>query len=162
MKDFQYFGLFLSKVARENLLYFLLKNDRYKDYISASKRIYLDHCTLIHKCHLNALNLNEDSELFAKTNKLIGRCFKLTITGIGISDKAMAFKVEIPVGLTCLNATPHITICTFNDGKPVDSNNITEWGDIEPISITATLKKLYNYERQENRRNAGADRSLAK
>lgn len=143
MKDFQYFGLFLSKIARDNLLYLLLQNDRYKDYISAANRIYLGHLTLIHKSHLNALHLNEDSELFVKTNKLIGRYFKLTITGIGISDKAMAFKkVEIPVGLTCLNATPHITICTFNDGKPVDSNNITEWKDIEPISITATLKKI--------------------
>lgn len=140
MKEFKYFGLFLSKIARDNLLYLLLKNDRYKDYISAAHRIYLGHLTLIHKSHLNALHLNE--ELFAKTNKLIGRCFKLTITGIGISDKAKAFKVEIPVGLTCLNATPHITICTFNDGKPVDSNNITEWKNIELLHITATLKKI--------------------
>lgn len=142
MKDFQYFGLFLSKAARENLLYFLLKNDRYKDYISVSKRIYLDHCTLIHKCHLNALNLNEDSLLFARTNKLVGKDFELTIIGIGISDKAMAFKVEIPAELTCLNAAPYIIICIFDDGKPIDSNNITEWEDIEPISITTTLKKL--------------------
>lgn len=142
MKDFQYFGLFLSDETKDYLLKLLLNDNKYRDYIDYSDRIYLDHCTLIHKCYLNALNLNEDSELFAKTNKLIGRYFKLTITGIGISDKAMAFKVEIPVGLTCLNATPHITICTFNDGKPIDSNNITEWEDIKPISITTTLKKL--------------------
>ena len=30
----------------------------------------------------------------------------------------------------CANKIPHITICTFNGGKPVDSNNITEWKDI--------------------------------
>lgn len=142
MKDFKYFGLFLSKVERDNLLYFLLNNDRYKDYISASKRIYLSHSTLIYKSHLNDFNLYEISELFVKTNKLIGKDFKLTITGIGISDKAMAFKVKIPINLICLNTTPHITICTFNDGKPVDSNNITEWENIEPITITTTLKKL--------------------
>lgn len=142
MKNFQYFGLFLSKVEKDNLLYFLLNNDRYKDYISASKRIYLSHSTLIYKSHLNDLNLYEISELFVKTNKLIGKDFKLTITGIGISDKAMAFKVKIPVKLICLNAIPHITICTFNDGKPVDSNNITEWKDIEPITILTTLKKI--------------------
>lgn len=37
----------------------------------------------------------------------------------------MAFKVDIEP-LKCANEIPHITICTFNGGKPVDSNNITE------------------------------------
>jgi hypothetical protein len=147
MKDFQYFGLFLSDETKDYLLMLLLNDNKYRDYLDYSNRIYLDHCTLIHKCHLNALNLNEDSNLFAKTNKLIGRGFKLTITGLGISDKAMAFKVEIPDELTCLNATPHITICTFGNGKPVYSNNITEWENIEPISITTTFKN-YNYDKR--------------
>lgn len=142
MKDFQYFGLFLSDVTREYLLQLLCNDNAYKDYLLDSTRVYLDHCTLIHKCHLNALNLNEDSALFARTNKLAGQGFKLTITGIGISDKVMAFKVKIPAELTCLNATPHITICTFNGGKPIDSNNITEWPDITPFTIIGTLKKI--------------------
>lgn len=142
MKDFQYFGLFLSDETKDYLLKLLLDNNQYRDYLDYSDKIYIDHCTLIHKCHLLFLNLDEDSLLFARTNKLISKDFKLTIIGIGISNKAMAFKVEIPIELTCLNAIPHITICTFGNGKPVDSNNITEWEDIEPISITTTLKKL--------------------
>ncbi len=32
-------------------------------------------------------------------------------------------------------------ICTFNGGKPVDSNYITEWKNIEPIVVEAKLKK---------------------
>lgn len=142
MKDFQYFGLFLSDETKDYLLKLLLSDNKYRDYLDYSDRIYLDHCTLIHTCHLIALNLNENSELFARTNKLIDKDFKLTITGIGWTYEAMAFKVEIPAELTCLNATPHITICIFGDGKPIDSNNITAWKDIEPITITTTLKKI--------------------
>ena len=41
----------------------------------------------------------------------------------------------------CANKIPHITICTFNGGKPVDSNNITEWKDIEPIIVETKLEK---------------------
>jgi hypothetical protein len=64
----------------------------------------------------------------------------LEINGIGVSDKAMAFRCNIPENL-CANKIPHITICTFNGGKPVDSNNITEWKDIEPIIIETKLEK---------------------
>lgn len=43
------------------------------------------------------------------------------VNGIGFSNKAIAFRVTIP-DLPCANAKPHITICTINGGKPVDSN----------------------------------------
>lgn len=52
----------------------------------------------------------------------------------------MAFRCNIPENL-CANKIPYITICTFNGGKPVDSNNITEWKDIEPIIIETKLEK---------------------
>jgi hypothetical protein len=66
--------------------------------------------------------------------------FKIKVIGIGTSDKAMAFKVNI-FPLVSVNKTPHITICTFNGGKPVDSNNITEWKDIKPIIVETKLEK---------------------
>lgn len=44
------------------------------------------------------------------------------------------------ITLFCANEIPHVTICTFNDGKPVDSNNITEWKDIEPIIVNTKLE----------------------
>lgn len=40
----------------------------------------------------------------------------IKIDGIGISDKAMAFRVVYPSNL-CANKIPHITICTSNGGK---------------------------------------------
>lgn len=36
----------------------------------------------------------------------------------------------------------NITICTSNGGKPVDSNYITEWKDIEPITVEVKLEKV--------------------
>ena len=43
----------------------------------------------------------------------------------------------------CANEIPHITICTFNGGKPVDSNNIVRWYYLdEPIEIETTLKRV--------------------
>lgn len=41
----------------------------------------------------------------------------------------------------CANKIPHITICTFRGGMPKDSNNITEWKDIEPITVEVKLEK---------------------
>lgn len=52
----------------------------------------------------------------------------------------MAFRVVYPSNL-CANKIPHITICTSNGGKPVDSNYITEWKDIEPITVEVKLEK---------------------
>lgn len=57
-----------------------------------------------------------------------------------INSSVIAVRCNIPENL-CANKIPHITICTFNGGKPVDSNNITEWKDIEPIIIETKLEK---------------------
>lgn len=65
---------------------------------------------------------------------------RLEIDGIGISDKALAFRCNLSEEL-CANKVPHITICTFNGGKPVDSNNITEWKNIKPIIVEAKLER---------------------
>lgn len=58
------------------------------------------------------------------------------VNGIGFSNKAIAFRVTIP-DLPC--AKPHITICTINGGKPVDSNGICEW--IPKLNICCELVK---------------------
>lgn len=61
------------------------------------------------------------------------------VEGIGFSNKAIAFRVTIP-DLPCANAKPHITICTINEGKPVDSNGIATWIPIPEFSIYCHLK----------------------
>ena len=60
----------------------------------------------------------------------IGKKVELTATELGISDMAMAVKVE---GYPSANEIPHITIAVnVNEGgKPYDSNKINNWGKLD-------------------------------
>ena len=75
--------------------------------------------------------------------------FKITAKEIGISDKAIAVKVDT----LCLseNSLKHVTLATNKDtnGKPVDSNYITEWQDIIPLELEGTVT-FYEKYKQEN------------
>ena len=63
-----------------------------------------------------------------------GENVKLEIDGIGVSEDAIAVRVnwEYPIG----NKIPHITVATPPDGKPVNSNKIIGWEGLKnPITI---------------------------
>lgn len=131
-KDWNYIGLFLDDSTKEELRNYIIKS-KYGNLFSISKREYIDHCTLLHKSRKN-----DEIENFC--NRCQGLNFYISITSIGLSDKTMAFGVNLH-GIPCNNAMPHITICTFSGGKPVDSNSITRWEELdEPLTIQATLK----------------------
>ena len=140
MKNFEYYGLFLTEESKTKLKAWLWENDYdfNNDLIKGTlpENWYLDHCTLLHRSQLTWDNSNLHDFLIDKLHE----DFKIKVIGIGTSDKAMAFKVNI-FPLVSVNKTPHITICTFNGGKPVDSNNINEWKDIETIIIETKLEK---------------------
>lgn len=137
MGNFQYFGLFLDEETKKGLLdVFLTYFEENNSIGYLMNKIYLDHCTLLHVSQLHG-----NSEIYNYLNDRIGEKYEIVINGIGISDKAVAFRVA-EYSVVCVNEIPHITIATFNGGKPVDSNNITEWKDIEPIIIETTLKKV--------------------
>ena len=138
MKNFEYIGLFLTEESKAELKTWLI-NSNYQPEILKSEKEYLDHCTLLHKSQRTSHFLLEDTLSTALI--MYGSIIEsIKIDGIGISDKAMAFRVVYPSNL-CANKIPHITICTFNGGKPVDSNMITEWKDIEPITVEVKLEK---------------------
>lgn len=136
MKDFQYFGLFLDEETKKGLL------DVFNTYLEENSveclldKIYIDHCTLLH-----ISQLHDNQVFYDYLNTRVGEKFSIVINGIGISDKVAAFRVDKRSVVSC-NSIPHITIATFNGGKPVDSNNIKEWKDIKPIILTTTLKKI--------------------
>ena len=138
MKDFHYFGLFLEDEVKIKLYSFLLSflHENNISLILFDDYTILDHCTLLHVSQLHG-----NSEIYNYLNDRIGEKYEIVINGIGISDKAITFRVA-EYSVVCVNEVPHITIATFNGGKPVDSNNITEWKDIEPIIIKTTLKKV--------------------
>jgi len=52
----------------------------------------------------------------------------LTVKSIGISNDAIAVGVE---GYPSTKDTPHITLAIPLAGKPVNSNNIEDWRDVE-------------------------------
>lgn len=138
MDNFHYFGLFLDTNTKNKLMNILTDNIDYNIALNVADKIFIDHCTLLHVSQLHG-----NSEVFNDLNNKLGENIQIKIEGIGISDKAMAFKVALPRNVYSINKTPHITICTFNGGKPVESNNIIKWFLLEePIQVKTTLKKI--------------------
>ena len=70
----------------------------------------------------------------------LGNEVTLNVTKVGLSDMAMAVKVE---GYPTKNATPHITIAVNpNGGKAVMSNDITEWRKIKPFNVIGKVTEI--------------------
>ncbi len=72
---------------------------------------------------------------------LKGKKQTLKITKLGKSNKAIAFGVETDLSL---NKIPHITVAinTSIGAKPKDSNEITEWEDIEPFTVVGYVSEV--------------------
>ena len=131
MKNYQYYGLFLDIDTKNMLMDNLTDNIDY----NVADRILIDHCTLLHKSQLEG---NEKLQQYLESN--LGKPISIKLVAVGVSDKAMAFKVE-GVDNICANEVPHITIATFRGGNPVDSNRIINWRCIEPIIVNTRLRK---------------------
>ena len=74
----------------------------------------------------------------------------LTVTEIGISDKAIAVKVD---GFFIISKSsdledemvkfPHITLAINPfDAKPVDSNKIVDWSPVDNLKISGVVKEI--------------------
>lgn len=135
MKDYQYYGLFLDIYTKNMLMDTLTDNIDYNIALGVADRIFIDHCTLLHKSQLDS---NENLQSYLESS--LEKYMSIKLVAVGISDKAMAFKVE-GVDNICANEVPHITIATFRGGNPVDSNKITNWRHIKPIIVNAKLEK---------------------
>ena len=131
MENFEYYGLFIDQESKQQLLN-IAKNYVDKPFYKE----FAHHVTLLHrsqyKPHLDFL--------LERFNLLKGETFPIIISEIGISDKAVAFKVE-GCSEFCCNFIPHITVGTFEGGKPVDSNKIeaNQWIKINPFVVHGIL-----------------------
>lgn len=116
MKKWIYFRIFLDESSKERLE---MNFDIPEDW-----KWYGDHITLC---------FNDNSELSkvaAEINKgFVGAECSILVTGIGISENAIALKVKLPIGVVCTNRVAHITLSAKT--KPVDSNAIEIWHDID-------------------------------
>ena len=77
--------------------------------------------------HHMTINLGPNKD-FGKT----GGNVRVRVQAIGKNDKAIALLVES--GLLTKNKNTHITLATSPDGQPKDSNDITNWEPIPPMS----------------------------
>ena len=121
-----YVGLFLNEATKQYLQKLIpLKLES----------MIIDHVTLYH-------SKSDRRDIYHYLIDLINKkeiSHPITITHIGFSDKALAFKVKIL--LPCINKNPHITILTIGSGKPVDSNYIENWEELnEEVGIFGTLQ----------------------
>lgn len=69
----------------------------------------------------------------------IGEERVLTVTHAGrVEGRVTAFKVE-GAGDSA-NKTPHLTIAVAKGAKPVESNQITDWREIQPFTIRGKVE----------------------
>lgn len=78
---------------------------------------HCDHITVIHSSHKDWVTASK--LLLNFKNQTV----KFTLEGIGMSETAIAFKVNTYTA----NKVSHITIATAPGAKPVESNNIEYW-----------------------------------
>jgi hypothetical protein len=127
MKNWIYLGIFLDDESKEDLKELFPTPKGWKEYY--------DHMTVVFNDGSRIANIVKE---YNETN--IGGEFPLVITGVGISENAMAVKVKLPLGVICTNPIPHITLCVSPEGKPSDSNNIEIWHDVDQVELWGTMK----------------------
>lgn len=115
-----YSGVFLDEGSKQKLLNVL------SDVIPKGWKIFAHHMTTVFGKPM------DDTDEY-------GKVVNLTATHVGISDMAMAVKVD---GYPSSNAIPHITVAVNvnGGGKPFMSNKITNWEPLpEEIGLSGVV-----------------------
>lgn len=146
-KDYIYVGLFLTERSKEKIKGLISSLPKYNELLGNANKLLIEHCTLLHRNQekdnkhilerLSKLELSKPLDEYESKSAMVA-------THIGFLDgKAMAIKVVLSRNIPCVNKTPHITICTFGDGKPFDSNKITNWEKLpHPLYIQGYLRVI--------------------
>jgi hypothetical protein len=132
MDNWIYFGVFLDKNSKIKILDVI---KQHKVNIPTDWKLFCHHMTI-------AFNNGSDlsKQLLKHYERHLNKSMTLVINGIGISDDAIAVRVKYDGPIA--NKIPHITIATPKNGKPVNSNYITQWIDIKPYNISGTFEQF--------------------
>lgn len=138
--SFLYVCLKLTESARTRL-----RDNIPEEYRGLYENEILHHVTLLHRSNYDP-EVERSEKVVRFVKRIIADCnqsarMHFVVDGIGCSDKALAYRVKLST--PCYNKNPHITIGVFNGGRPVDSNDITEWVDIPKMNVDAILEVVY-------------------
>jgi len=99
-----------------------------KDIVPEGWQLFMHHMTIGFGKSLESLGLGGDE----------GKEVSLTVTHIGMSDMAIAARVQ---GYKTTMDIPHVTIAvnTAEGGKPAMSNEITDWEPVDNFQITGKV-----------------------
>ncbi len=89
--------------------------------------------------HHVTINLGNFDPSLNNINTL-GQTVPILVNSWAFDEKVAAVGVEIP--LKSNNVKPHITIAISKEGKPVYSNNLTNWMPISPIQIFGVVTEV--------------------
>ena len=124
-----YYGVFLDEQESDRV-YRIVDSLPGIDIPSDWKK-YAHHMTIVFN------NKSDVAQAWAKlTVPRVGEDVLLKATHVGMSDRAIAICVS---GEMSANDIPHITIACSPIGKPVDSNKITNWREIDPFTINGKV-----------------------
>ena len=126
-----YFGIFIDEKSKQDILNLLKENNI---VIPNDWKIVNHHMTI-------AFNNKSDEaiQLYNLYTDKFNSTKSLTIDAIGISDDAIAVRVQYDEPIA--NKIPHITVAIPQNGKPVNSNYIQNWFPIKKnITINGIVK----------------------
>jgi len=104
----------------------------FAQFILDDWKVFAHHMTIIFGRPLKKMGLEEDK----------GKTVELIVTHVGFSDMAVAVKVQ---GYPSNNDIPHITLAvnTAKGGKPVMSNDITNWRKLDaPMRVAGVVSEI--------------------
>jgi len=105
------------------------------DKIPSDWKIYAHHMTIAF-----GRPKNDNTKEYVQNN--LGKEVELTAVKLGISDTAMAIEVQSEAPSD--NKIKHVTLAVSPTGKPVQSNQITNWEVLsEPIKLKAKISAQY-------------------
>lgn len=91
--------------------------------------------------HHMTINMGPIDKGPIKDRKFIGTSVEVEVDAIAADDKVIAVRVKTPIPSN--NKIKHITVAVnrTNGGKPVMSNDLTDWQPLEPITLFGTIEE---------------------
>jgi hypothetical protein len=125
MSNISYSAIVLDDNSRQRLI------ERFKNIIPEGWDIIADHMTV---------NLGE---IDPEYEKYLGLAVRLTVNDIAMDDKVIA--IGVSSGINAHNPKAHITLAVnrTNGGKPVMSNNLTNWEKLRrPLLLRGKITQV--------------------